>query len=387
LNFTETQRNNFAGYRMTLNLLQNLLRYFLHRFSVSVPLFGMLLFFIGSFFSLGYSPQALAESKLENPKAPHSSDETLRIVTTVEPYRLIAKAALNEITPESRPLVEITTLITQPISAHHFSLKPSQRIALKHANVVIVSRLANEPMLEKSLAKENIAIIDVSTLNNLIRYPARNNHTHSLNAQSNAHSKENDRQTISIEDTHYWFEPHNAELIGTHLLDLLQTKYPEKKSALSQARTQFQQKMTQQKKQWQHQLASLQEQRFLMFHDAYQYLEKWIGLKNIYWLTETDAHFIAPQKWIQVEKIIQNKGIDCIISSSEANEIFQKLQHKYNSTHKHKVPAVKGITLDDIARDYQYDLTDTPTPSPDHTYFDWIDWLVDTLLQCAPAQA
>jgi zinc transport system substrate-binding protein len=353
----------------------------LHYLRLGVLCCVALFFLLGSFFCVSYAPHALAENKSMGHQPTHTNQHPLKVITLIEPYRLIVNAVLHEIRPESRPLVEVTTLITQPISAHHASLKPSQRIALKQADVVIVSRLADELALKKTIENTNAVIIDVSTLQGLIRHPARNNsiHSHShIHATDKEHVTEDEQSTNATDDTHFWFEPHNAELIGTQFLEILQTKYPEKKPALIEARQQFQQKITAQKKQWQEQLRPLQAQHFLMFHDAYQYLEKWADFKQVHWLTETNEHLITPKKWIQIEKMLRNKEIHCIISSAETTEAFEKLQHK------HGAHSVKGIAIDDIARDYSYDLKQKPLQPSDPTYFDWFNWLIQKLLDCAP---
>ena len=110
------------------------------------------------------------------------------MITTIKPLTLIA----NEVT---RGIEQPQQLLADGISAHDYALRPSERLRIQQAELVIWVGNSHETFL-RSLLKNNSHNVSLETLSTSKRLTWRNLETNS--AQAN---------TL---DAHLWLSPDNA---------------------------------------------------------------------------------------------------------------------------------------------------------------------------------
>ena len=132
------------------------------------------------------------------------ANNPLRVVTSIPPLNAIAAGILGDVTTPD-------LLVPAEASHHHYALKPSDRQALQHANVVIWIGNNLEFFLQKPILQlpKETQIITIEELTDLKRYPIRANKTWEPNYEDHHHE-------AGI-DPHLWLDPNNAILIIQHL--------------------------------------------------------------------------------------------------------------------------------------------------------------------------
>ncbi|HNA22682.1 MAG TPA: zinc ABC transporter substrate-binding protein, partial [Agitococcus sp.] len=179
-----------------------------------------------------------------------------QIVTTIKPLTLIAQ--------------EVTQGIEQPVqllptgaSAHHYALKPSQRVLLQKASLVIWVGNSHETFLQTTL-KPLSNVLTFEQLPNLKKLAWRDLNTHQPQAN-----------TL---DGHLWLDPENAIQLA-YAIAQKRSQQNLKYAAQYQKNAQaFAQKTRQQVQQFQQKFKLLNKRDYVAYHDAYQYLEAPLGL-------------------------------------------------------------------------------------------------------------
>jgi zinc transport system substrate-binding protein len=184
-----------------------------------------------------------------------SSVSFAKIITTVKPLTLIAQ--------------EVTRGIEQPVqllpvgaSAHHYSLKPSQRLLLQQADLVIWVGTSYESFLTSVLATKSHTI-RFDSVNNIHKLAWRNLNTHQ--AQAN---------TI---DGHLWLDPQNAIQLAYQIAQVRGQQRPQYAAQYQKNAQIFAQKTKLQTQLLKQQFATLNRRDYVAYHDAYQYLEAPLG--------------------------------------------------------------------------------------------------------------
>lgn len=166
-------------------------------------------------------------------------------------------------------------LIPAGTSPHGFSLTPSQARMLADADVVIWIGPALETALARPMATlaRQARLLTLAAEPALVRYPARRlgeDHDH-----GHDHGGE---QGLAAEDPHYWLDPVNAQAMIAAIARSLALADPENANRYAANADAAIVRLDALMKEFQARLATARDRPFVVFHDAYQYLEKRFGL-------------------------------------------------------------------------------------------------------------
>ena len=194
----------------------------------------------------------------------------LRVTASIPPVHSLAAQVMDG---AGTPRV----LIPAGTSPHGFALAPSQARMLADAQVV----LWIGPRLETALAKpistlaEGARVVALSKAPGLVRHTVRDLDRHDGKIGS-GHG--HDHAHPAGEDPHYWLDPENAKAMLAAIADALATADPSRKTLYTGNAAAAQARIDVLTADFQGRLARLAKRPFVVFHDAYQYLERRFGL-------------------------------------------------------------------------------------------------------------
>lgn len=214
----------------------------------------------------------------------------VEVLASIRPLALIAHAVVVEPT-------QVRQLLPDGASAHHPSLRPSDRKALATADIVLRVGPAHEAFLDAALARRKGAVINAQALPGVQLLKERQRDGTALS-----------RGQI---DPHLWLSPENAVIIARELAEALAAKDPASASRYRHNARQFAEQLGAA-------VAALNKKsvpaRYVAYHDAYQYLETLLALQFRGSLT-ADAESKPGAKHLQfLAKRIADEQIVCLLA-------------------------------------------------------------------------
>jgi len=281
-----------------------------------------------------------------------SSAANLKILVSINPIYSLVKNITNG-------LSDTSLLINAQSSPHNYQLKPSDIKKIQDADIIIIVDDEFEIFLAKYLSKTSLKakVIRLIHIPSLITLPSRNikvlnidqpenkkeetdshekhlhEHHHHENSNHNHkhHDHEHHHKAHNI-DLHIWTDTLNAQILVQELATILGEYDLKNKNQYSTNAHKTIKKL--------HALdmeiakiltKGIQNQPFIVFHDAYQYLEKRYNLKN--------AGSIAGNNFIYGSKTMKNlknniekNGIKCIFAEPQFSDYFMKKVAKNTGT-------------------------------------------------------
>jgi len=301
------------------------------------------------------------------------------IVTSIAPIHALAKAVAGD-------KARVVQRMPDGASPHGYLLKPSQmRELLKADQVFFVS-----PLLEDFLAKpqrmqevsgEFSALADDAGIALLEKrsgdaWPDHHHHgeeghddEHSDEASSDHHEDDahhaEEEASEHKRDMHIWLDPHNAIKIIEHIRDRLVATFPDDREAFVRNADAAVARLQALDAALAKQLAPVTDAPFVVFHDAYQYLER------RYQLTAVGSILVDPdeppsvQQVQQIRERIQGSGAQCVFSEVQFSD---KL--------------VATVTEGSSAKSAMLDPLGKAADAPLEGYVATLKSLADVMLQC-----
>lgn len=207
------------------------------------------------------------------------------VISTIKPIHALAVAVAGE-------HIETKQLLPDGTSPHRYALKPSDIQALQQAAVIIRIDSTFETFLNKAF--ENIDqqstdqntgkthVLNIADLKGIQHLSVRGHHDHGHNHGSHEHHGHDDYEADNNEDKHdrnnddmhVWLNPDNMITIAEHIADTLSQIDPDNGADYQQNAATLRAKLQETDTKLQAQLASVRQQPFMVFHDAWQHFEK-----------------------------------------------------------------------------------------------------------------
>lgn len=213
---------------------------------------------------------------------------------------------------------EPTLLIQGGGSPHNFTLKPSQRRELGHADLIVWVGESVEGFLPRVLAtagKEEQSM-ELMALQGMRLLKARSagqwseGHSH-----DHGHSHGHDHHVQM--DGHMWLNPQNAKRIITAVTERLVVLDAQNASDYRNNAERVQEKLDLLDKRLKAQLGKIKEKPYLVFHDAYQYLEAHYGLKGVGAISVDPERKPGAKRLKQIRKAIRQQNVQCVFSEPQ----------------------------------------------------------------------
>lgn len=249
----------------------------------------------------------------------------LKVVVTVKPIHSLV-ATVMEGVGEPRLLVDGNR------SPHTFTLKPSDTRALNAADVVVRVSDTLEPFMlkvMKSLPK-SVRALTLAELPGLTLYPMRTGgtfeaHTHEKGHShaGHSHGKSKDKHKHAShhadegQDGHIWLDPANAKLIAAHMAAVLATEAPQHASRLKANAEALSAKLDVLSAELERDLKPLAGKGYVVFHDAYQYLERRYGLAPVGSVTISPDVAPSAKRLTELRRKISGLKATCVFAEPQ----------------------------------------------------------------------
>ncbi|MAN80865.1 MAG: zinc ABC transporter substrate-binding protein [Rhodospirillaceae bacterium] len=199
--------------------------------------------------------------------APRPATAEVQVTASIPPlHSLVAQVMSGAGSPR--------LLIPGGTSPHGFALSPSQARMLAEAEIVFWVGGGLETGLAKpigTLAK-NARVVALSRAPGLVRLPVRH-----LGDEGHDHGHGHDHGA-GADDPHYWLDPVNAKAMIAAIAEALVAADPARKDLYVRNASAARNGIDALTADFQARLAPLKDRPFIVFHDAYQYLERRFGL-------------------------------------------------------------------------------------------------------------
>lgn len=273
-----------------------------------------------------------------------TSDADIRVVASIKPVHSLVAAVMGDTgTPK--------VLIEGASSPHSYALRPSQVQSLQDANVVFWIGPPLESFMSKAIrtAGANAASVALIDTKGLTRLPFREGHDHEhghdehdkhdeqdyakhdehdhgkhkkhdehdhAKHDEHEHDKHDEHGADEI-DPHVWLDPENAKVMVDAIAAVLAAADPGAaetyKSNAARTKTQLDDLRQEVAKTLHH----VEDARFIVFHDAYQYFEVRFGMKSAGSIALNPETNPGAERLREVKKQIAEMGATCVFSEPQ----------------------------------------------------------------------
>lgn len=238
-------------------------------------------------------------------------------------------------------------------SPHNFSLRPSAARALVHAELVVWVGPEMESFLVQPLSEHrdrDLQLLDLPGLEVLGR---------DHGAHEGHHPGAGER------DPHIWLDPRNAIVITAALVQALAELDPQRGDLYRANGVQQRQRLEALDRKLAQRLAPLAGRPYLVFHDAYRYLEARYGLNSLGAVVAGPERRPGARRVQELRAEIQASGARCVFSEPQFQSSLVAVLAEGSRA--------RGAVLDPIGADL--------TPGPD-AYFQLMRRLAEGLAGC-----
>ena len=323
-----------------------------------------------------------------------------KVVVTINPVHSLVASVMEGIeTPE--------LLIKGAISVHGYQTKPSDARLLENAEVIFWIGATMESTLIASISNlpEETTVIEVGKMHGLQLYETRESpegghgdedeehgdeedhhgeEKASKEEEGDHHGEEEDEDDHGKEmeeddhgdeeghghahgryDMHIWLDVNNARAITAETAEQLAAIFPQHQEQLTSNMNKTLEKLDALEAELRSLSESFSSSPYVVFHDAYQYLEKMLGLNNVGTVTVNPEQAAGARRLLELRETISETGASCVFKEPQFNPSALEIIAEGTD--------LKTGTLDPLGADIE--------PGPD-AYFEIMRNMVTSLKDC-----
>ena len=228
--------------------------------------------------------------------------EVPKVVASVQPLHSLVASVMKGVG-------EPGLIVTGAQSEHTYALKPSDARALQAAQMVVLVDEAYETFLAKPLKGSKADIIALADLPGAATLPTRKGGLWEPEHGEAGHDHEHHHGTV---DGHLWLDPANARLLVTAVADQLAEIDPANADTYHANATATVARLEALDGQLKAKLAPVAGKPFVVFHDAYQYVEKRYGLTSAGSITVDPDRPPSAKRLAALRDRLKASGAGCV---------------------------------------------------------------------------
>jgi len=292
-----------------------------------------------------------------------------------EPPRvLVSIKPLHALTAEIMTQVGIPDLLLKGGNTpHSYALRPSDARRIADADLIIWVGPELEGFLLKPLQNlnTNARVLTLLQQPSLIRLPQRSGGfwDSDFDQHDSKREENSSNQNKHFFNPHLWLDPLNAQKIVQLIAAELIKLDPENRTSYQKQADQLIEKLGKLHVTLQARLVGLKGIPYLVFHDAFHYLENRYQLSAVGSVTVSPDRLPGARRIIEISKKIERSGAKCIFSEPQFTPKLVEVLH--NET------GIKSGTLDPLGADL---------PEGQNSYFQILNNLADGLNNCLVKQ-
>ena len=272
-----------------------------------------------------------------------------KVVASILPVHSLAAALMQG---QDEPWL----LVPAGQSPHHFSLRPSDAQALQQADLVVWVGPELEGFLRNPLQGVRARVLTLLDIEAVEVLSAGS-------AASQEHAQESAEP--GARDAHLWLDPRNAIAIAETLATALSELDPPHREQYRRNAEQLTQRLKRLDLELEQRLALVQGHPYVVFHDAYRYLERRYGLRPVGVVAVDPERPPGARRVREVRAAIRSSGARCVFSEPQFPSRL-----------------VPVLLEDSGARSAVLDPLGTGIPPGPDAYFQLMQQLASALLDC-----
>ncbi len=243
-----------------------------------------------------------------------------RVVVTIKPIHSLVAGVMAGVG-------EPALLIEGAGSPHYYSLRPSDAKLLTRAELVVRVGADFETFLNRSLASlaPNARIVSLDELPGITLLPAR---------EGGVWEEHADHQPVPDVETgtghkefnlHLWLDPQNARVIVAGLVKVLAELDPADAERYRANGAALERRLTKLDQDLARQLKPVEERPYVVFHDAYPYLEKRYHLQAVGSITVDPGRPVGARRLAEIREKIKATGARCVFREPQFEPKLMRL--------------------------------------------------------------
>ncbi len=253
--------------------------------------------------------------------------EKLKILVSINPIYSLTKNITGD-------LDTVDLLVPPNASPHNYQLRPSDINKLREADLIIIIDDSFEVFLSKYLSRNTLKskVIRLGKTKNLITLPARNIKVLNLEEHHHDHDHSHDHHHGLNLDMHIWTDIINAQVIVKRISSELAKLDRKNSSEYYENANKTNKRLSALNKEMQNILNKTANKKpFIVFHDAYQYLEKKYNLKNAGAVSGNNFIY-GPKTMKKLKNNIEKYKIKCIFAEPQFSDTLLRKVAKNTGT-------------------------------------------------------
>jgi len=227
------------------------------------------------------------------------------VLTTIKPLQMVAAAVMDGVaTPE--------LLIPSQQSPHYFTLRPSDAVKLRRADIILWVGPQMETFLADAIKQSTASarIIQGSALDGV--------HLLSLIGEDDDEHSDHSDHDHSY-DPHLWLDVENVQLIAANLLVQLHVIDPGNDAQYASNLVKFTQRLEQLQQDISAEGERIQGGAYVVYHNGTMYLERQLGIEHLFVIVPN--HDIQPgiRHLLELRELVQQRQPSCILEDVNTN--------------------------------------------------------------------
>lgn len=262
-----------------------------------------------------------------------------RVVTTIKPVHSLTASIMEGV---GEPVLIIEGIE----SPHDYQPKPSDAKLLEEADVVVWIGPDLESAISTAILNlsKNAISVELSKTKGLKLFEFRSSlvhhdeeehmdehdedHDHEHGDEhaeehgdehGDEHSEDHHAHKEGAVDMHVWLDVSNAILMADEIARALKVAYPQHSDQFESNFKVLQEKLHGLEHELEAQAESIKDRPYIVFHDAYQYLEKWLGLESVAAVHLNPAITPGVGQINEVREAIAKTGAICAFAEPQFN--------------------------------------------------------------------
>jgi len=261
---------------------------------------------------------------------PAAAAEMPRVVVSIKPLHSLVATLMQGV---GTPFL----LLDDRDSPHGYSLRPRDAQALSDADVVVWVGPALESFLVEPLETlaTNAEVLEAMEVPGLELLPPRegglwaphnlhgeaeeHDHEHHASDDEDEHEAEHAHHEHGEEevDPHLWLDPANARAVAQATAQLLTARDPDNAGAYTANLARLTADLEDLDADLESQLQPVRQQPFVVFHDAFQYLEKRYGLAAAGSVAVSPEQRPGARRIAELRHLIEERGARCVFAEPQ----------------------------------------------------------------------
>lgn len=243
-----------------------------------------------------------------------------RVVVSIAPLHALVSGVMQG---HGRPHL----LLRGGASPHRYALRPSDARALQDADLVVWVGPMLETFLARSLADADQRLLTLAETPDLRRWPVRRSDAWQSADDGHDHGHDHDHDhgagddhgtaPAADEDPHYWLDPRNAQAWVAAIKERLSALDPDGAERYRANAADYTAELGRLDEALAAQLAPLRQRPYLVFHDAYQYLERRYGLNALGSVAIASGRQPGLRHVLEIRRLLQDSGAVCLFSEPQ----------------------------------------------------------------------